>query len=292
MKKWFCLTLVALLIIPALAEEGGNGDYMEEDRNIRGAQQLEINEVYYLDLDGDGEEEIIRARMQDNVEEENLTLQVETDELIYSYYTYIIFEEAAYAADLDGDGRIEILLTGDEASADYFTWCLKFSREEGLQPIKFADANRGENTDDYFECGYGRLDAIDETTITLTGSQDALGTWMCSRQFTLRDGRFELYDDGIWHVNENYDDPEVWEYRCLTTTRELPITMEDGTRSILPVGTSFLVTETDKKSFVGVRTKEGELGKISVEPNTEEGWGFLIDGESEYDYFAYIPYAD
>lgn len=288
MKKWLCLALVALMCVPAWAE----GEYSEEAPDVPGARTLELDEVYYLDLDGDGEEEIVRANMRENDYEENLHLQVETDELVYGYDTYIIYAEAAYAADLDGDGKPEILLTGDEASADYLTWCLKFSREEGLQPIPFADADRSQtNTDGYFDSGYGRLDAVEGTKLTLTGSQDALGTWMCSREFTLRDGKFELDDGGIWRVNEKHGE-DIWDYRCLTTKRELPVTLDDGSPSTLPIGTSFLVTETDKQSFVGFETREGQRGRISVEPNTEEGWGFLINGVSENEYFEYIPYAD
>lgn len=287
MKRLLCLALIALLCVPAWAE-----DYEEGVPPIAGAQSLELGEIYYLDLDGDGEEEVVRVSMQENDYEEILHLQVETDALVYGYDPYIIYMMGAYAADLDGDGKLEILLSGDEASADYLTWCLTFSREGGLQPIPFADADRSQtNTDGYFESGYGRLDAIDGATLTLIGSQDALGTWMCSREFTLRDGKFELDDGGIWRVNEKRDE-SVWDYRCLTTTRELPVTLEDGSASTLPAGTSFLVTETDKQSFVGFETKEGQRGRISVEPNIEEGWGFLINGASENDYFEYIPYAD
>lgn len=309
MRKWICLALAAMLILPALAGEAETDeyevydeaadaeefeDYEEEEEPVElgSGQKLEMDEVYYLDLDGDGTEEIVRAKMMENDEDENLSLLVETDELIYNYDSYVISDEAAYAADLDGDGRMEILLSGDEASYDYFTWCLKFSREEGLQPIPFADANRGENTDEYFDSGYGRVAAIDGNQLTLVGSQDALGTWMCSRQFTLRDGRFELDDGGVWNVAENFDDPEIWEYRSLNVTKELPVTLEDGAESTLPVGTRFLITSTDKQSFVTYQTQQGDRGKISITPNTEEGWGFLIDGASEYDYFEFVPYAD
>lgn len=293
MKKWLCLALVALLCLPALAEDGDDfEDYAREERAIEGAQQLMMDEVYYLDLDGDGADEIVQARMEENYEDENLNLLVETDELVYTYDTYVAFAEAAYAADLDGDGALEILLTGDEASADYYTWCLKFSREGGLEPILFADANRGENTDGYFDSGYGRFDGIDGNKITLTGSQDALGTWMCSREFTLRGGRFELDDGGVWRVAEDFDDPENWEYRSLIATREIPVTMEDGSEGTLPVGARFLVTETDKQSYVGFLTEDGLRGRLAIEPNAEAGWGFLIGGRSEYDFFEYVPYAD
>lgn len=307
MKKLLCLLLAALLCPFALAEdadleEGYYEEYEDEiyDDAAEGevlviagnAQRLDLDEVYALDLDGDGKDETVQVRMHSMDGEEILQLLVETDELVYDYDTYIFYEERCCAADLDGDGGLEILLSGDEASADYFTWCLKFSREKELQPVQFADANRGENTDEYFDSGYGHLEAIENNVITLAGSQDALGTWMFSRKFTLRDGRFELDDGGIWYSAEDLEDEENWEYRALSPTRELKVTMEDGSEGVLSVGEEFLVTETDKKSFVGFETRDGRRGRLAIEPNVADGWGFLVDGSNEYDCFESVPYAD
>lgn len=287
LMRGLCAVLALAVGSAALAE----GAVIDEAA-FEGALRLETGEVYAIDLDGDGEEENVSVRLEGPTYEENLTLQVETWELIYSYPTYIYFNEEAFCVDLDGDGRPEILLSGDEASADYSTWCLKFDPELGLQTVPFADAGRGENTGEYGDWGYGRVDAIHGATLTLTGSQDALGTWWCSREFTLRDGRFELDDDGVWHVVENFEDPELWEYRALVTTRELPVTLQDGASATLPAGARFVVTETDKASFVGFLTEDGQRGRIAVAPDVENGWGFLVNGASEYDYFEYVPYAD
>lgn len=330
MKKWICLLLVAMLLAPALAEEDEAeyydeyeeeyeeyededyddsdeydeyGDYeyeddldyedeWEESIDIGDGQRLQLGEEVQLDLDGDGTEESVCAIMEREDEMEFLSVSVEAGENFYEYDSDVIYGGAAYAADMDGDGNPELLLTGDEASADYFTWCLKFSREDGLNPLPFADANRGENTGDYYESGYGRIVAIDGQTLTMVGSQDALGTWMCSRQFTLRDGKFELDDGGIWIVVDDLDDPDNWEYRCLTVAQPISVTLEDGSQSTLEPGTKLLITETDKTSFAGYQTEDGQRGKISIAPDVEEGWGSLVDGKHEYDCFEYIPYAD
>ena len=289
MKNWLfltmCLALCALLCGAAMAEAG----------SFDGATVLKQDEACDIDLDGDGAEESVLIQMQGFDGEENLQLVVQTDELVYTYDTTILSDAAAYAVDLDGDGRIEILLSGDEASADYYTWCLKFDRDAGLQCVEFADANRGENTGEYGEYGYGRIDAIDGNVLTMTGSQDALGTWWCSRQFTLRDGRFELDDGGAWIVTDelgNMEDPEFWEYGALTLVRDLDVTLEDGSAATLKPGDQFVVTETDKVSYVKFVTKDGVRGTISVEPDVEEGWGFKIGGLHEYEYFDSIPYSD
>lgn len=294
MKKLICTMSACLLALSVLAVS--TGAFAEaavpDDAAFGGAQRLETGEIYQIDLDGDGWEEKLRVRFDEASLEESLVLQVETAQLIYEYPTYIGWAEETFCADLDGDGRLEILLCGDEASSDFVTYCLNFDPDEGLQALQFADAGRGENTGEYAESGYGRLDAIDGSKLTLTGSQDALGTWWCAREFTLRDGRFELDDDGIWHVVEDFDDPELWEYRALTPTRELSVTLDDGSAATLDVGDRLLITETDKQSYVGFVTEKGVRGRLAIAPDTENGWGFMVDGVPEADCFEYVPYAD
>ena len=285
MKRWMAwIAIAALICAAALAED--------IEPILNGAQELAMDEITEIDLDGDGTLETVRPQMQLVDWDEELQLLVQTDEMPYFYDTYIIYADGVYAADLDGDGTIEILLCGDEASADYSTWCLKFTPEQGLQPIPFADANRGENTNEYFTWGYGRIIEIDGDKLTLLGSQDALGTWWCTREFTLRDGRFELDDGGIWKMIDIFDDPDTWEYRCLTLIRDLDVTLEDGSAATLSAGEKMIVTETDKTSYVNFQTQSGIRGTIPIEPNTAEGWGSLIHGISENEYFEYVPYAD
>ena len=285
MKRWISVFIAAVMIFAAAQAE-------DMEPVLNGAQVLALDEICEIDLDGDGLEEIVRPQMEGFAEEQFLQLLVETEEEIFFYDTFILYMDGTYITDLDGDGLPEVLLSGDEISSDYFTWCVKFSREEGFHAIPFADANRGENTDKYFDGGYGRIVEIDGNKLTMMGSQDALGTWWCTREFTLRDGRFELDDDGLWHVVLDADNPDTWEYSCLELIRDLEITREDGSKATLSAGEKMIPTETDKVSFVNIRTQSGERGTIHIEPDVEEGWGFMIDGINEYEYFDYIPYAD
>lgn len=285
MKRWMALLLIlAMFGSAALAED--------VETALNGAQRLELDEITYIDLDGDGEEEIVRPQMQILDWDECLQLLVETDEQAFFYDTYMIYADGVYAADMDSDGVPEILMSGDEASADYLTVCLKFSPETGLQTIPFADANRGKNTDEYFDWGYGKIISFDGNKLTLLGSQDALGTWWCTREFTLRDGRFELDDSGSWKAVTDMEDPDIWEYLSLKLIRELDVTLEDGSKATLGAGERMLITETDKTSYVNFQTESGVRGTIPIEPNTENGWGFMINGIEEGAYFEYIPYAD
>ena len=285
MKKWITILVVAALIgCVAMAED--------LEPVLNGAQRLTVDEICEIDLDGDGTEENVRPQVEGYFGEDYLQLLVETEDKVYFYDTYIAYPDGVYAADVDADGNPEILMCGDEASSDYYTWCLKFDPELGIQAFPFADANRGENTGEYADAGYGRIIEINGDTITMVGTQDALGTWWCTREFTLQDGQFELNDDGIWHVIIDKEDPDTWEYRCLELIRGLNVTLEDGSEATLSAGEKMLITETDKVSFVGFETQSGTRGTIPIEPDVEEGWGFMIYGVNEYEYFDYIPYAD
>ena len=284
MKKWIAFLIAAAILCGAAVTA-------EEEPVLKDVQKLTMEEICEIDLDGDGTPETVRPQMQGVIDEEYLQLLVETEEQVYFYDTYIMYVDGVYAVDLDEDGKQEILLCGDEASADYYTWCLKFDPELGIQAVPFADANRGENTGEYSDFGYGRIIAIDGNTLTMMGSQDALGTYWCTREFTLRDGRFELDDDGIWHVVVN-DDPDFWSYGCLELIRDMDVILADGSAATLSTGEKLMVTETDKVSYVGFVTQEGMRGTIPIELDEEEGWGFKIHGINEYEYFDYIPYAD
>lgn len=264
----------------------------EEALTLERGETLTLDQKIEMDLDGDGAEETVSLRMQGVADEECLQIVVtDADGAVYIQDTDIHFVKGMYAVDLDGDGKVEVLLSGDVYSDDYVTWCFHYDGE-ALAPVPFADANRGDNTDGYFDYGYGMITAIEGNTLTMTGSQDVLGTWMASRVFTLRDGRFELDDGGLWKMADVTDDPDTWAYRCLTLVKELKVTLEDGSAAVLNAGDQFVVTQSDKTSIVYFQTKEGARGSFPIEPNQQDGWGSLIYGAPEYDAFEYLPYAD
>lgn len=286
MKKIFCM-LCALALTAgacAVAEEGALA--------LENGTELKIDQKVEMDLDGDGAPESVLARMKGVEDERTLEIVVTgTDGAVCVYGTDLQYVKGMYATDLDGDGKPEILLSGDLYSDDYYSWCLRYDGDQ-LNAVQFADANREENTDGYFDCGYGMITAIDGNELTMTGSQDVLGTWMASRVFTLKDGRFELEDGGLWKMETNPEDADTWAYRCLTLTQNLPVEFEDGAKGELEAGDQLIVTQSDKTSIVYFQTRDGRRGHFPIEPDVENGWGSRIYGASEYDYFEYVPYAD
>lgn len=284
--------LLAILTIAALALVGAA---CAEETNVvlNNGEMLEMDQKLEIDLDGDGAAECVQLRLQGVEDAQTLTAFVTAaDDTAYSYDTDIQWFQGAWVTDLDGDGRMEILISGDLISADYFTWCLHYDPEAGLTPLQFADANRGDNTEDYFDAGYGAITAIDGNRLTMVGSQDVLGTWMAARTFTLKDGRFELEDGGLWQMQPWADENDMWEYGSLTLKKELPVTLSDGGEGALQPGDQLVITQTDKLSIVYFRTRDGREGSFPIEPNLEEGWGSLVNGAPESDTFEYLPYAD
>lgn len=287
MKKLF-----AIMTAAALAAAGA-GCAEDTDMALNNGAALALDQRLEIDLNGDGEAEQVLIRLQGPEEEQTVSVFVTaSDGAMYTYDTDVMWLSDAWATDLDGDGQMEILISGDEMSDDYFTWCLRFDDEAGLVALEFADANRGENTDGYFDAGYGAVTAIDGNRLTMVGSQDVLGTWMAARTFTLKDGRFELEDGGLWKLLSWEDEEEMWEYGSLTLTAELPVTLSDGSDDVLREGDQLVITQTDKVSIVYFRTRDGREGSFPIEPNLEEGWGSLVNGVPEYDLFEYLPYAD
>ena len=284
--------LLAILTSAALALAGA-ACAEETDMVLNNGEALKMDQKLKIDLDGDGAAECVQLRLQGVEDAQTLTAFVTAaDDTAYSYDTDIQWFGGAWVTDLDGDGRMEILISGDLMSDDYFTWCLHFDPEAGLTALQFADANRGDNTEDYFDAGYGEITAIDGNRLTMVGSQDVLGTWMAARTFTLKDGRFELEDGGLWQMQPWADENDMWEYGSLTLKKELPVTLSDGGEGALQPGDQLVITQTDKLSIVYFRTRDGREGSFPIEPNLEEGWGSLVNGAPESDTFEYLPYAD
>ena len=247
-----------------------------------------------LDLNGDSSMETIYTEtVPDDFESFQRVHVLDADGTESVYDAEIISDASAWAGDLNRDGTMEIFLWGDIMSDDYFTWCLHYNGDH-LTPVLFADINRGENGQGYFKSGYGMLDDVnlDEYMITLSGSQDILGTYFMDRTLSLtEDGLFELTDDGMWVRDVSDYDDETWEYAALTA--QVPIPCEiDGEAEVLNPGDRIMITGFDKASVVTFATADGREGRLAVSEDYARGWGSLVDGLPEEEAFGFLPYAD
>ena len=254
---------------------------------------MENGAAVQLDLNGDGVTEELNWKISvvnEYDEAVEIAIRTANGELRWGVPLY---GAQVCAMDLDGDGMMEIFVSGDQMSDDYITYCLQFDGV-GMMQLSFADVNRGENTGGYYDYGYGRLVRAENGIIELEGSQDFLGTYMATRVLGLQDGRFESVDDGVWRVNV---DPErfEWEYAHLVAAQDIPVTFfgeegeEDG---VLYAGEKVLISGSDKIAVAYFQTEDGRYGFFDIRPDTASGWGLTINGISESELFENIPYAD
>ena len=249
---------------------------------------------FETDLDGDGVNEYVtwQSVMLDEYDQEAVVTVINTEGEETGWHSGMLHGTQVWVTDIDGNGLKEILVSGDEMSDDYISFCLNYTGSM-LEQLLFADVNRGENTGDYCPWGYGRITSIDGAEIRLTGSQDMLGTWMASRRFSLIDGILEIVDDGYWFCDVDANDPEVWEYRSLNPVREIPVTFVENyemTDGALQPGERILLTRFDKFDAFFV-TEDGRSGFLTAQRDTEN-WGWTIGGVHESECFEYVPYAD
>lgn len=285
MKRAFAMLLaLAAMLTPALAEQAPA---------LEG--QLAEGETLRIDLDGDGTDEAVSWTMTPADYGDNrltLTVQPETGKALV-YDTDIVWSQAVFVLDLDGDGAVELLLSGDVMSDDYYTACVRYDGS-ALYEVLFPDSRRGDSGSGYFRQGYGRVTAIEDGRLTLSGSQDVLGTWFATRQVKLSPyDRFEFDDDGLWTRDvQNLEDADLWQYAALTAKVELTYTAPDGSEATLPAGEKLLVVASDKRETARFITPDGLTGALDISPDDDRGWGWMVNGMGEEACFEYVPYAD
>ncbi len=251
--------------------------------------EIEVGTDVKFDLTNDGKEQTIRAQYVGPADESVLQLVVFGDDGgVNLFNTEISSLERACITDLDENGEYEILMSGSVFAMDWMTYSVRFTEERGIEAMPFTDIDRGSDRTGYTLQGYGAMTINDDSTITLSGYQDVLGTYVGSRTFSLNKGKMRTCDDGLWRFEI---DPNNWEISALMLMNSLKVTMEDGSRTELPAGVPIAVEASDLKSVVHFQLQDGSKGHFAIEPDTKRGYGSLIDGKSEDEYFIYIPYA-
>jgi len=253
-----------------------------------GAHMLDLNAQNEIDMDGDGAPETIRLELEGSDGEEYIALYLfGADGSFYSYDLFALYLLDAWCADLNGDGLLELMVECDFYSDDYAAFCFNYTEDAGMTVLPFTGLDRTEITDAYTDAGYGKITAVNGNRITLTGSQDVLGTWMASREFDLIDGRFELVE-GMFMIDIAQSD---WTDRPLILKQDIDV--GEGNQAIpLKKGDLILPVASDLKSFVLMTTESGRTFQFDIQLNEEYGWGWIVNGINEDDLFEYVPYAD
>ena len=286
MKKTMAMVLALLMLMSGA---------MVQAQVVYNPAALENGVPFGVDLDGDGVNETVTMsiRMLNEYDEEAVITVKTTSGKTVEWHSDALYGAKAWVTDIDSNTLKEIFVSGDQMSDDYITYCLNFTGEL-LDPLMFADVNRGDNTGEYFEYGYGMVTEINGSEITLVGSQDMLGTWMAERRFSLIDGLLEIVDDGYWVCDFDRNDPEMWEYCALNPVQAIPVTFIENYAEVsgmLQPGERILPTHFDKIADLFFVTEDGREGYLTARFD-EDNWGWKIDGIHESELFEYVPYAD
>lgn len=197
---------------------------------------------------------------------------------------------ALFAYDIDGDGLVELFISGDICSSDYETWLFRY--DEGAL-ITAAPAYEPDYEYDYvLSAAFGSVTKLEGAVVTINNTVDILGSWWCETQYQMKAGGFglERVPGSVWTYASSGYTAGDWDWAAITAA-EFPVTLDgESTPTTLPVGTKLVPVDTDGKTYIHFVTQEGVKGTLYVHFNADS-WGYSIGGVSEYDLFSNLPYA-
>lgn len=230
-------------------------------------------EMFRCDLDGDGKEERVSFRL----DEENDTTRIMVDDLSIELDVSCMLERVILA-DLDPTvPGLNLLVVIDEASDDLVT-----------TELHLIDGALVKGT--VIGCGISAGDG----KLYLSRGTDILGTKegvdTCSGMaFTPDTGWFTCWAPTDDEIIENRD--ELIEYGVLLhTVREVPCTI-NGNPAKLAKDVYVYMTGFNEDLLAEVCTLDGKTARIQF-GITDDGWPYTIDGVSQDEYFDNIFYAD
>ena len=285
MKKMLALLLAALMLaaLPAaLAQQAG---VQYGDSFI--PQGQDVN----MDLDGDGVSEQVRwdevqVNEWDSVARLSVTAQGRGTA---EFTTDVLYRTEVYMLDLDADGYVEILISGDEMSDDYSTVALRWQNDRFVR-MSFCGLAQ-----EALDFGYGRVEGFvtqpsGDTAVLLGGWIDVFGTHWGTRSYEISLGTFVPSGDGLWHIDEA-NDPELREYRILTAARDLPAVLDGVGEGTVPAGTDLFITASDLQRYAWFVSADGKLSGVIEYAFDREAWERTVGGVSEWECFESLPYA-
>lgn len=239
----------------------------------------------YIDLDGDGQKEMLELTGADpGKPEAGMGLVVTRGENRWTGNTGIQDYAQLWLTDLDGDGVSELLLEGNCGDESYCIWAWRFTGE-GLKPLSFASPYPENGTAEYF---YGWVAACQKGGVRLNTRVDMLGTYGAECWFHLEEDTL-IPDEERWAIQSD------WEY-ALTTKMDLYVYAdenEDGdeaAETLLPKGTRCIITGTDFRSRLWFETEKGVKGAFAITLD-EDGLLIAVCGEREEDCMEGMQYA-
>ena len=247
-------------------------------------EKTQIAAEYHYDIDGNGRKNSIQLlRLTDESGNLSYAVRIVCGNVFYDAENGVSFQPRLWMADLDGDDRAEVYLSGDFASDDYVTQGWKLGRNE-LEPVLFCGDIRTGDFERANASINGEIVSIANQALTLKTCTHRLGSHYVTQSYTAeRDGTLSPAPAQDWVCTDG---------QLLTVKKALPA-FSGGKSVTLAAGTKLTVTAMDATDRVYFRTDSGMQGWIQLEENTDENdWCvWRIDGEKDENYFENLIYA-
>ncbi|MDO4564787.1 MAG: hypothetical protein Q4C04_04160 [Clostridia bacterium] len=225
--------------------------------------------VATIDLDGDGVEETLRFEGDEDASEVACRFYVNDLSVTLEFF----MPSRVMLCDLLSDGITDILVEGDMASSDFYTYQLLY---DGTSLTILS-------------VHYAWIEEYTQFGMVMGEIVDMLGTWSTIRLYTTQNG--VLIPATSVLINQETDMSEDAEFsRVLTLIKELPVTTLSGESTTLPVGTKLIPAAFVRGSYLDILTSDGVQYRLEVTYGESE-WECLIDGAPESEYFEELFYA-
>lgn len=248
----------------------------------------------YLDLDGDGDKELIEFIYPEpeepaegegeapedgeapEEEEQKLILRITRGDTSWQGEVPLGENPRLFASDMDMDGQEELLLEVQTGETIFWVHGWRFTGEE-LLPLTFEE-----------EQGFcGRVESLHGRRLVLHRWMDLLGTYELERDYRLIGDKF-MPDEEMWQVlGEETDFPltVLQDVFAMSDGEE-----EEGTEILLYRGLCLRLTATDLQGQIWFKTETGDIGYLPMEQD-EEGRFTRFGGLEENELFSGMPYA-
>lgn len=241
-----------------------------------------VYETYDLNNDGTAERiTIAETNRDDDAYTKDYVVAIDLKDRTYAHHINGAYACGFYLIDCDeNDGRIELIASYEHDSDDHTTIAMRIDRlNESVCTFTIDGSLTPENAA-----------AFDRTKIlNILSRTDLFGTHILQCAMSIDEDGFYLTDEDKKFVTTD----DEW-LKLKTTMVIIPIDTEQNAHPmILPAGNRVRPVSTDEMTYAIMSLTDGALFSIRIEfINTDEEYGYLIEGADQTSYFDDLIFAD